>query len=48
MFYLIEISTGDTQITGRAVYAHDSENAAVASFHSKLGQAMKSPYLKVN
>lgn len=43
MFYLIEISTGDAQIAGRAVYAYNTEKEAIASFHTKLGQAMKSP-----
>ena len=42
MFYLIEISTGDAKIAGKAVYEYDTENEAVASFHTKLGNAMKS------
>ena len=41
-FYLIEIATGDSKITGKAVYEYEAENEAVASFHSKMGSAMKS------
>lgn len=41
-FYLIEIATGDAKITGKAVYEYETENEAVASFHSKMGSAMKS------
>lgn len=43
MFYLIEIAMGDAQIKGTAVYPYDNEKAAIAAFHTKLGQAMKSP-----
>lgn len=42
MFYLIEIATGDSKIAGKAVYSYETENEAVANFHSKMGQAMKS------
>lgn len=42
MFYLIEITTGDSKIAGKAVYSYETENEAVANFHSKMGQAMKS------
>lgn len=42
MFYLIEISTGDSKVTGRAVYAYDNEHDAVANYHGKLSTAMKS------
>lgn len=42
MFYLVEISTGDSKIAGRAIYSSNTENEAVAMFHSKLGTAMKS------
>lgn len=42
MFYLIEISVGDTKITGKAVYEYETQNEAVAKFHSKLGSAMGS------
>lgn len=41
-YYLIEISTGDSQIAGKAIYEYDTLNNAVANFHSKLGSAMKS------
>lgn len=46
MFYLIEISTGDTKIQGKAIYEYDSLDKAVANFHSKLGVAMKSELYK--
>lgn len=42
MFYLVEISTGDSKIASRAVYAYDNEKDAVANFHGKLTTAMKS------
>lgn len=42
MFYLIEISAGDSKIAGRATYAYNTQNEAIANFHSKLGVAMKS------
>lgn len=41
-FYLIEISTGDAKIAGKAVYEYETKNEAVAGFHQKLGIAMKS------
>lgn len=41
-YYLLEISTGDAQIAGKAVYEYDSEKDVIASFHSKMGVAMKS------
>lgn len=41
-FYLIEISEGDATIAGKAIYEFDDLDAAVASFHSKMGAAMKS------
>lgn len=41
-FYLVEISTGNASIAGKAIYEYDSLNDAVANFHSKLGSAMKS------
>ncbi len=43
MFYLLEVSTGDSAIAGSAVYTYPTLNGAVATFHSKLGSAMKSP-----
>lgn len=42
MFYLVEISNGDPKIKGKAVYEYETQNAAIATFHSKLGTAMKS------
>lgn len=42
MFYVIEIATGDSQIAGKAVYAYATEKEAVATFHTKMGNAMKS------
>lgn len=42
MFYVIEIATGDAQITGKAVYEYATEKDAVATFHTKMGNAMKS------
>lgn len=41
-YYLIEIAEGDAKIKGKAVYEYDDRNSAIASFHSKLGVAMKS------
>lgn len=41
-YYLFEVSTGDERITGKSVYEYDSEQLAVANFHSKMGTAMKS------
>lgn len=42
MFYLVEVSTGDTKITAKAIYTFATETEAIANFHSKLGAAMKS------
>ncbi len=42
MFYIIEISTGDAKIAGKAIYEYATLDEAVATFHSKLGTAMKS------
>lgn len=41
-YYVIEISTGDPQIQGRAIYGYETEREAVATFHQKLSTAMKS------
>lgn len=41
-FYVIEISTGAASISGKAIYEYASEHEAVATFHQKLGTAMKS------
>ena len=37
MFYLIEITNG----TEKAVYNYDNRDAAIATFHQKLGNQMK-------
>lgn len=42
MFYVVEVSTGDAQIAGKAVYQYNTLDEAVGTFHSKLGSAMKS------
>ena len=42
MFYVIEVSTGDAAIAGKAVYQYETQEEAVGTFHSKLGAAMKS------
>lgn len=42
-YYVIEIAEGDSQIKGKGIYEYDNEQLAVATFHSKLGVAMKSP-----
>lgn len=41
-FFVIEIATGDEKIAGKGIYEYGSEKEAVATFHSKLGTAMKS------
>lgn len=41
-FFVIEIAEGDSKIAGKGIYAYEEEKQAVASFHSKLGVAMKS------
>lgn len=42
MFYVVEISTGDAKVAGKSVYQYQTRDEAVATFHSKLGAAMKS------
>lgn len=42
MYYVLEISTGDSKIAGKAVYQYSTLDEATAVFHSKLGTAMKS------
>lgn len=46
MYYVIEIATGDTKIEGKAIYSYDTVNKAIATFHQKLGNAMKSELYK--
>lgn len=41
-WYLIEVAEGDSKISGKAVYEYENKSDAVANFHSKLGNAMKS------
>lgn len=42
MFYLIEITEGDPKVEGKGIYAYETKVQAIASFHSKMGAAMKS------
>lgn len=42
MYYVLEVSTGESAIAGRAVYGYNTLDEAVATFHSKMGVAMKS------
>ena len=41
-YYLIEIAEGDAKIKGKGIHEYNSRNEAIASFHSKMGVAMKS------
>ena len=41
-YFLIEIAEGDAKIKGKGIYEYNSRNEAIASFHSKMGVAMKS------
>ena len=41
-FYVLEITEGDSKITGKAVYEYETLNDAIAEFHKKLGTAMSS------
>lgn len=41
-YFVVEIATGDAKIAGKGIYSYGTEKEAVASFHSKLGTAMKS------
>lgn len=41
-YYVIEISEGDSKIKGKGIHEYNSRNEAIASFHSKMGVAMKS------
>lgn len=45
-YYLIEIATGDAKIAGKSVYEYTDVNQAIANFHTKLGNAMKSELYK--
>lgn len=41
-YYLIEIAEGDLKIAGKAIYEYKTRNEAIANFHAKLANAMKS------
>lgn len=41
-FYVIEIAEGDSKIAGKGTYEYNTLDEAVATFHSKMGTAMKS------
>lgn len=41
-YYVMEISTGDNSIAGKAVYEYTDRDVALSSFHKKLGTAMGS------
>ena len=41
-YYVMEISEGDAKIKGKGIHEYNSRNEAIASFHSKMGVAMKS------
>lgn len=41
-YYLIEISEGDSNIAGKGIYTYDTRDLAIANFHTKMGNAMKS------
>ena len=41
-FYLIEISEGDANIAGKAIYEYETRSEAIANFHTKLGSASRS------
>lgn len=45
-YYLIEIAEGDDKIKGKAIYEYATQNEALATFHTKLGTAMKSDLYK--
>lgn len=41
-YYLIEVSEGDSAIAGKAIYEYEDKDLAIANFHTKMGNAMKS------
>lgn len=41
-YYVIEIAEGDSKIAGKGIYEYATRKEALASFHLKLGTAMKS------
>jgi len=42
LYYVIEIAEGDSKIAGKGIYTYATQREALASYHSKLGVAMKS------
>lgn len=42
IYYLIEISYGDSKIAGKGMYDFSSRDAAEANYHLKFGNAMRS------
>lgn len=42
MFYVIEITNGDSKVSSKAVYEYTTLNEAVAAYHTKMGTAMRS------
>lgn len=41
-YYVIEIATGDANIAGKAVNEYATRREAVASYHQRLANAMRS------
>lgn len=41
-YYVVEISEGDSKIKGKGMYEYETRDEAVATYHSKIGTAMKS------
>lgn len=41
-YYVIEICEGDSKVAGKSIYEYATLKEAEASFHSKIGTAMKS------
>lgn len=41
-YYLIEIAEGDAKIAGKGIYQYADRDLAIANFHTKMGNAMKS------
>lgn len=41
-YYAVEVSDGDAKIKGKGMYEYETRDEAVATFHSKIGTAMKS------
>lgn len=41
-YYVVEIATGDSKVSGKGIYEYDSEQKAVSTYHKKIGSAMDS------